>query len=263
MQVSRSPVRWHQIRRITPSGSLIPGTGLLAFVTGVGLYDPVSVNEVIEQLPAIEIVRARSKAMAMLDAVMSPEWEWRYYSYDAHWSSTEEMASMRDGSGNDYAIVFSEAGVYAQVCSHESPITACRVSPPKPWTGLFDSVPDLFRRYVHEPAFADHSGLPRATACLWRKDTDSSWSCGDVHVPDGDDGDADGAQRLLGLLLGGTAEAYRQFAEEYWQMEPDLHAVRRVYDLEPLTQDIVASLNRDVRLEQLAEDIAEIGYPAQ
>ena len=82
----------------------------------------MSVYEVIKQLPEPEAVRARSKAMAVLDAVLSPEWQWRYYSYDAQWAPGEEMASMRDGSGNDYAVVFSAAGVYAQAHSHKSPV---------------------------------------------------------------------------------------------------------------------------------------------
>lgn len=93
------------------------------------MYCPVTVYEVIARLPAPEIVRARSKAMAMLDAVLSPEWKFRYYSYDRLWAPSEELASMKDGSGNDYVIVFAEPGVYAQATCHESPISAYRVSP--------------------------------------------------------------------------------------------------------------------------------------
>ncbi|WP_123559955.1 hypothetical protein [Kitasatospora cineracea] len=221
----------------------------------------MSVYEVIKQLPEPETVRARSKAMAMLDAVLSPEWQWRYYSYDARWAPGEEMASMRDGSGNDYAIVFSAAGVYAQACNHESPISAYHVSPPALWPGLFDLVPEVFRALVQEPAFADSSGLPRATVCLWREHADSAWKCGDVHVPDGDEEDADGAQWLFGLLLEGTAEAFLEFADEVYELSLDPAAVQHVYDLKPLTQDIVAALNPEVRIEDLAEDIAQIGYP--
>ncbi|MGW2899118.1 hypothetical protein ACWDAO_32160 [Streptomyces sp. NPDC001212] len=66
----------------------------------------------------------------MLDAVLSPEWEWRYYSFDSGWSPGEEMASMRDGAGNDYAIVFSAAGVYAQACDHESQFAVPGAQPP-------------------------------------------------------------------------------------------------------------------------------------
>ncbi|MER5927774.1 hypothetical protein [Streptomyces mirabilis] len=62
----------------------------------------MSVHELIRQLPEISIVRDRSRAMAVLDAIMSPDWESRFYSFDSRWSPTEEMASMRDGCGNDY-----------------------------------------------------------------------------------------------------------------------------------------------------------------
>jgi hypothetical protein len=40
----------------------------------------------------------------MLDAILYPEWEYRY-SFDAEWGPEEELALMRNGSGDDYAIV--------------------------------------------------------------------------------------------------------------------------------------------------------------
>lgn len=138
-------------------------------VSRVRLDDPMSVYEVIKKLPGIAAVRDRSKALAMLDAILCPEWDFRYFSFDSRWSQGEEMASMRDGSGNDYAIMFAAAGAYAQACNHESPMTPSHLSPPAPWPGLFDSVPEVFRSYVEEPAFADHNGLARvATRVLPR-----------------------------------------------------------------------------------------------
>ncbi|MFH9353505.1 hypothetical protein [Kitasatospora sp. NPDC017646] len=216
----------------------------------------------IKQLPDIETVRDRSKALAMLDAIISPEWEYRYYSFDSRWSPTEEMASMRDGAGNDYAIAFSAAGAYAQASDHESPMSAYRVTPPAPWPGLFESVPAVFRSYVEEPAFADHNGLPRATACLWREHIDSEWKCGNVDVPNEDMEDADGAEWLFGLLLEGTAEAYQGFIEEVYELDLDIEAVRHVLALQPLTQSVISSLNPDVTLSDIAEDVEQIGYPA-
>ncbi|UXY24328.1 hypothetical protein N8I84_40975 [Streptomyces cynarae] len=221
----------------------------------------MSVYEVIKQLPAIATVRDRARALAVLDAVLSPECEWRYYSFDSGWSPGEEMASMRDGAGNDYAIVFSAAGVYAQACDHESPMFLYHVAPPALWPGLFDSVPDVFRPYLDEPAFADHNGLPRATVCFWRESADSQWRCGEVHVPDEDMDDADGAEWLFDVLIAGSAEAYREFAEEVYEVTLDLAAVQAVFDLTPLTQEIVSALNPEVTLGDLAKDIAQIGYP--
>jgi hypothetical protein len=36
----------------------------------------------------------------MLDAIVCPEWEHRYYSFNANWAADEVMGSMRDGSGD-------------------------------------------------------------------------------------------------------------------------------------------------------------------
>jgi hypothetical protein len=228
---------------------------------GSGRLDVLmSVYEVVRQLADIPTIRDRSRALAMLDAILIPEPEKRYYSYDSRWSPTEELASMRDGSGNDYAIVFSAAGAYAQACDHESPMSAYHASPPKPWPGLFDSVPDVFRSYVDEPAFADHNGLPRATACLWRERDSSYWSCGDVVVPDEEMDDADGAELLFGLLTERTIEAYLAFVREIYEIELDADAVQHVFAFRPLTQEDLSLLNPDLRLEDLAADITQIGY---
>jgi hypothetical protein len=42
----------------------------------------------------------------------------------------------------------------------------------------------------------------------------------------------------------------------------DQAAVREVYALRPLTQELVTTLNGELSLADLAGDIAEIGYPA-
>src|SRR5258708_22287972 len=143
--------------------------GGVGAVGGIGLDDPVSVFEVIRQLPNIPTVRERSRAMAVLDAVICPEGEGRYFSFNSRWSPAEEMASMRDGSGNEYSIVFSPAGAYARGFDHESAMSPYQVSPPAPWPGLFDGVPEAFRAQISEPAFSDHLGTPRATVCFWRE----------------------------------------------------------------------------------------------
>jgi hypothetical protein len=202
----------------------------------------VPVPDLIRQLPEISIVRDRCRSMAMLDAILSPEWECRYFSFDSRWSPKEEMASMRDGSGNEYSIVFSPAGAYARGFDHESPMTPYRVTPPALWPGLFDGVPEAFRAQVAEPAFSDN-GMPRATVCFWREQSDIAWRTSAVDpLPEGveDDGSA---EWLFGVLLDGRPEAYQRFAEEYYEVAVDIRAVAHVYALRPLTQAIVSLLN--------------------
>jgi hypothetical protein len=57
-------------------------------------------------LPPIEQLIRRCRALAVLDLILSPEWQYRYYSFNSKWSDAEQMASMRDGCGNEWWIVF-------------------------------------------------------------------------------------------------------------------------------------------------------------
>ncbi|WP_433728825.1 hypothetical protein ACQP0C_40005 [Nocardia sp. CA-129566] len=218
----------------------------------------MSVHETIRQLPSISAVRDRCRAMAMLDAILSPEWEFRYYSFNSKWSATEELASMRDGGGAEYSIVFSPAGAFARGFDHESPMNPYRAGPSALWPGLLDSMPVTFQSSAQEPAFQDMDSILAATVCFWREPADSAWACGAVEIPQGGD---DGADNLFGLLVDGRPEGYREFAESYYEVAVDLGAVAHIFSLGPLTDEIVAALNPDLGLADLAADIDEIDYP--
>jgi len=221
----------------------------------------MSVYEVVSKLPGIETVRARSQAMAMLDAILCPEWSYRLFSFDRLWPPTESLASMRDGSGNDYSIVFSSAGAYARSFDHESPMTPWRSEPLEVWPGLFETVPSVFRSLVEEPAFCEADGVPRATACFWRQPSDDAWSTGPLELPVEEHEEVDGTGWMFEVLVGGTADEYQKFAEDYYEVALDITAIRHIYDLKPLTQEIVSALNPDVDLAHLTEDVTQIGYP--
>lgn len=180
--------------------------------------------------------------MAILDAVLSPEWEYRYYSFDSRWGDGAEMASMRNGSGDNWFIVFSGAGVYGRGFDHEAP------NAPQ----VLDAVPPVFGPYVTEPAFAAHDGSPLATVCFWREPRDTAWG---VSAADR------GGRGLFELLVEGTPEAYRDWAENYYETEVSLSAVQHVYALQPLTPTVLAELDPDIEFADLEQDIIQIDYP--
>ena len=67
---------------------------------------------------------------------------------------------------------------------------------------------------------------------------------------------------VLDVLLDDSPEAYWRFAEENYELSSmDLAAVREIYALRPLTQPLVTALNGQLSVADLADDIAEIGYP--
>jgi hypothetical protein len=167
------------------------------------------------------------------------------------------MASMRDGSGDAWSIVFSPAGAFVRGFAHESSMSPARNGGVL-WPGLVDAVPEALAANVGEPAFSDGDTL-QATVCLWRERGDDRWRAGEISFPPGDD--PDGAGRLFAVLAEGTPEAYQRFAEDYYETAVDLDAVRAVFALSPLTDDLVIRLNPDLTVGDLAEDLAEIGYP--
>ncbi|MEU8974889.1 hypothetical protein AB0D11_37510 [Streptomyces monashensis] len=221
----------------------------------------MTVHDIARQLPEIAALRDHCRSMAMVEAVLSPEWSDRYHSFNAHWSETEAMASMRNGSGDEYSIVFSAAGAYVRGFAHESPMSP--YAEDGPWPGVLDKVPDVFQSCVEEPAFSDEDGMPVVTACMWRGAGDDRWKTGTIDFPEVTAGDPDGAAYLFGLLTDRSAEAFQRWAEDYYEVSVDLEAVRHVLSSHPLTEGVVRALNPESTLADLARDITEIGYPLE
>ncbi|SNR93414.1 hypothetical protein SAMN05216276_1001306 [Streptosporangium subroseum] len=166
---------------------------------------------------------------------------------------------MSNGSGDEYSIVFSGAGVYIRGFDHESPMSPWAHEDWEPWPGVIDAVPEVFQAQVNEPAFM-LEGTPSVTACLWRTTSDPRWCTRGIEFPDRHP-DPDGANRLFALLTDRSAEAYRSFASDYFETETPLDAIEHVYALRPLSDKVVQSLNPEINMVELAKDITEIGYP--
>jgi hypothetical protein len=208
-------------------------------------------------LPDIATLHHRSRALAVLEAMISPEWESRYYSYDAAWNTGEQMASMRNSSGNEYSIVFTTAGAFIRGFDHESPMSPF-VNDDELWPGLLDGVPDVFAAQIAEPAFSD-DGTLCATFCLWRQTHDVRWHTGSIQFPAvrGFRRDPDGSS-LLTILCDGTGGAYQAFAD-YYEIEVDPAAVAHVYAGLPLDDHVVRALNPDLVLADVADEVTAIG----
>ncbi|WP_328615574.1 hypothetical protein OHS18_01255 [Amycolatopsis sp. NBC_00355] len=218
----------------------------------------MTVYDLARRLPAVPDLRALCRALAALDVVLSPDSQDRYHLYDTAWAPGAELASKRDGAGNEYSVVFTAAGAYVRGFDHESPMSPYATDDDEPWPGVLDAVPGVFREWVAEPAFSDEFGTPYVTVCLWREHGDTAWRHGDITFPDRGD---DGAGWLFALLTDGTAEAFREWARDYYERPIDLDAVRHFYAGRPLTADVVTALNPATTLAAVAEHVAATGYP--
>ncbi|GAA4592387.1 hypothetical protein GCM10023194_54060 [Planotetraspora phitsanulokensis] len=220
--------------------------------------------DLAKRLPGIATVRALSQSYAVLDALLSPD-GYATYSFDAHWASGEELASMNDGAGDEYSIVFTRAGAFIRGFDHESPMSPYRDDGTyATWPGLVESLPREFASQIDEPAFCHDVPTGKvlaATVCLWRLHDDSAWRCGDIAYPrrSGLD-DPDGSGWMFAMLADATPEAYRAYAEDYFEVSLDPAAIREVFQHRPLTADLVRRINPEAELASLEETLETVGY---
>jgi hypothetical protein len=207
----------------------------------------------LSALPDVAQLKRTLQAMAVLDAILSPEWQDRYYSFNSRWAPGEEMGSMRNGHGDELFAHFSHGGCWLKGFAHEYPMNPHRQSPNRVWPGVLETVPQEFESCLQEPAFS----LQDTTFCIWRRTVDDGWRVGPVEFPDGHD--PDGSEFLLSDL-DGQPTTYQRYAQEYYERDVELWIVEHIYAHRPLTEAIAASLNPELTLGALTTETDEIGY---
>lgn len=204
------------------------------------------------KLPEPAPLLNRCRALAALDLILSPEWQDRYYSFDSHWAPGEVMASMRNGCGDEWWMVFSDAGWTAlKGLDHESPAAAASGLS----TALQSSCPPSIQEFAREPAFRwDETGF-----CYFHLNAGSGWQrANDLTSFAGLD---TGEEELL-QHLAGTADDYISYAADYFEVDLNQEDVQHVFDLKPITPELVARLNPDTDWNEIAGELHDtIGYP--
>ena len=64
-------------------------------------------------------LRRRCQAIAVLDAIASPEWEGRRYSWNPSWDDGEQVLEGRDGQGDSLLILFQDESMAINLFSME------------------------------------------------------------------------------------------------------------------------------------------------
>ena len=201
------------------------------------------------ELPPPAIARRNALAMAVLDAVLSPDWQHRYYSFQADWDDSEWMASMRDASGDHWFMIgIDTVGLAIKVLAHES--EAYAAGSPNPL--LIDAIPTQFHgSFRDEEAFE----LEDVSFVAWCWEKDMRWKYARTGLPDG-------AEPLLNTLSWG-ADAYRRWAGDYYKQPVSAAVVDAIFAGEPLTESLARQLNPTARWNQIRNEVAETGYPIE
>jgi hypothetical protein len=206
-------------------------------------------------LPLIAELIRRTKALAALDLILSSDWQYRYYSFNSVWSSAEQMASMRNGSGDEWWLIFHTDG-WAALKGIAPDSVASSSAGSSLSTAIRAAVPSALADFANDRALRwDDTGfayflLPSSQR--WhRVNDDTPFSALDA-----------GESELL-RHLSGTPADYVAFAENYYEKPVPIAVVTDVFQLAPITSQIVSALNADLKLEDIAEELHnEIGYPS-
>jgi hypothetical protein len=182
--------------------------------------------------------------LATLDATIGDDPQFCCYSFDTAWGPDEEAALMQNGSGDDFSVLFTPAGVLIRGFGHESEMSPYGTDDEQVWPGVIDEVPAALSPLLNEPAFCDEGiDAPRVTACLWRETGDTAWRTGSaIAFPPGSE-DPDGSGFLFHLLADRSPETVQAHFEDYYERPVPLDAVRHVLAGLPLTPVITAALN--------------------
>lgn len=208
----------------------------------------------LKELQSINSLKKLLKSLAVLDLILSPDWDGRYYSFNSKWSADEEMGSMRNGCGDEFFVLFTKEGCFFKGFDHESEMSSWSTPDQKPWPGIYSGIPEALMSAVEEPAFSTNS----VSFCYWRLINDKFWSRGNFELPSSDD--PDGSEYMLDIL-DGNPHTYQDFAEEYFDEDIPLSPICDIYDHKPITHKILEYLNPEVTLASVQEELEEIGYP--
>ncbi|MEH6448482.1 MAG: hypothetical protein V7765_07415 [Oleispira sp.] len=206
-------------------------------------------------LPDISQLKKLMQSLSILDAIMSPEWSDRFYSFNSKWGECEQMGSMRNGCGDDFSILFNSSGCFIKGFDHESAMSSWGTDGQLPWENLLKGLPPEFLSASKEPAFS----MDDISFCIWRLSTANSWSKGEFEYADDDD--PDGSEHLLDIF-DAKPITYQVFAQEYYEVDLAHDAIEKIYHHIPLTNELIQSINPEITLKELEKDIMEIGYPS-
>jgi hypothetical protein len=198
-------------------------------------------------LPDNKTLEKICKAISVMDAILSQEWQFRYYSFNSKWDIDERCFQMRNGSGDEMHILFSKEGCAINGFAHEFK------QPNK--DRLTVNLPERFTEFINgEPVNSIGT-----TFCLWSNEF-NKWEVGEIENHENN------SQAMLSII-DGRPKTYIDWAIDYFEGSykesgiPE-DTVAQIYDGQTLVRSMVFSIVDELDdWEQLEKDLIEIDYP--
>ena len=198
-------------------------------------------------LPDRKLLETICKAISVLDAIISQEWQYRYYSFNSKWDTNEQCLQMRNGSGDEMHILFLEDACAINGFAHEYD--------QQDKAKLTNNLPAIFNDFI----FGEPVKSIGTTFCLWTTEL-KNWQVGQLENSE------DNSEEMLNIF-DGQPQTYIDWATDYFEesyKESDIpiDIVTKIYKGQTLTKEMVLSIIDDLEdWEQLEKDLIEINYP--
>jgi hypothetical protein len=205
----------------------------------------ISTKEI--KLPDRQKLQTICKAISVLDAILSQEWEYHYYSYNNKWADDQEFCEMRNDSGDQMLILFRQGGCVINGFAHEYQQQEKHK--------LTKDLPPIFDEFI----FGEPVKTVGTTFCIWTTEN-KNWQTGQIE------NDEDNSKEMLNIF-DGNPQTYVDWATEYFdesfiETGIPLQTVTEVYNGKTLTKEMVLTIVEELEdWEQLEDDLNEISYP--
>ncbi len=196
-------------------------------------------------LPDGKSLQKICKAISVLDAIISPEWEYRYYSFNSRWGNNDQCFQMRNGSGDEMHILFRNDGCVINGFAHEYE--------QQDKEQLTKYLPAIFNDFI----FGEPVKSVGTTFCLWTTEF-NDWKVGQIKSY------KDNSEEML-FIFDGKPQTYIDWVIEYFEKDSiPLKTVTEIYNGQTLTKEMVLSIIDETKdWEQLKADLEEIDYPCK
>ncbi len=212
-----------------------------------------------KNLPSIDEIKEILISQAVLDIILTEEENhWlRLINFYKNYSKGLDMVKIDNIAGDHVYILFSDEGAIIKGFDHESILSPYANDEGKIAKGIYESVPNELMKLLD-----DSVEVQDVTFCIWRKRTDMFWCKGEVTVPDDYKNGDDGEDFLLGYIFQ-DADSWLEWAQGYYDEQGKIikiDHVKKVYEHQNITKEIVESINPDRDFEEVNQELKKIGY---
>lgn len=137
----------------------------------------------INSLPDRKSLATTCKAISVLDAIISQDWEFRYYSYNSKWAENEECCEMRNGEGDQMLILFLKDGCLINGFAYEFE--------QQNLDKLTNNLPSEYKEFIFEEPVKSIG----TTFCIWTTEL-NGWNVGQLENFD------DNSEQMLNIFDG-------------------------------------------------------------